>query len=179
MIETFLFVVSSLLAIAGAIGAALVRNLFHASLLLGLCLLGIAGLYLFLEQHWLACVQVVVYIGGILVLILFATLFSADVMGAVQRRSPALLAAGGLAAVLASAVVVRLALAGRSAADARPAGDMRPDAFEGDTFTVGDLLMGDWFVPFFAAGLLLTVALVGSVVIVQRFRRPAGEVADA
>ncbi|MBL8753357.1 MAG: NADH-quinone oxidoreductase subunit J, partial [Planctomycetes bacterium] len=97
MIASCLFVAAGAMAIVGALGAALVRNLFHASLLLGLSLLGTAGLYLFLEQHWLACVQVVVYVGGILVLILFATLFSADVLGAVQKRSAAALAAGGLA----------------------------------------------------------------------------------
>ncbi|MBL8751830.1 MAG: NADH-quinone oxidoreductase subunit J, partial [Planctomycetes bacterium] len=61
----------------------------------------------------------------------------------------------------------------------RPSSGPRADRFDGDTFTVGDLLMGDWFVPFFVAGLLLTVALVGSVVTVQRFRRPVREVADA
>lgn len=178
MIATVLFVVTAALAVVGAVGAALVRNLFHASLLLGACLLATAGLYLFLEQYWLACVQVVVYVGGILVLILFATLFSADVMGAVQRRSPALLAAGAVVAGLVGVGALRLAGVGSAAA--RGAVRIpRPDAFEGDTFTIGDLLLGDWYVPFFAAGVLLTVALVGAVVIVQRYRRPAGEVADA
>ncbi|MGB3965550.1 MAG: NADH-quinone oxidoreductase subunit J, partial [Planctomycetota bacterium] len=93
MIGTLLFVVCAVVAIVGALGAALVRNLFHGALLLGLCLLGTAGLYLFLEQQWLACVQVVVYVGGILVLILFATLFSADVRGVVQQNSRALVVA--------------------------------------------------------------------------------------
>jgi NADH:ubiquinone oxidoreductase subunit 6 (subunit J) len=180
VIASVLFVLTAAMAIVGAFGAALVRNLFHASLLLGLCLLGVAGLYLFLEQQWLACVQVIVYVGGILVLILFATLFSADVMGAVQTRSRAQFVAGGIVAALAAGVAFRLAAAGRAAADGRGRTETpRADTFDGDGFTVGDLLMGDWFVPFFAAGLLLTVALVGAVVVVQRFRRPAGEVADA
>ncbi len=182
MIATALFVAAAAMAVAGALGAALVRNLFHAALLLGLCLLGTAGLYLLLEQHWLACVQVVVYVGGILVLILFATLFSADVMGAVQRRSSALLAAAAIVAVLTAGLVVRLASAGRAAVAARPAAARSTGAagaIEGDATTVGDLLLGDWFAPFFAAGLLLTIALVGAVVTVQRFRRPPAEVADA
>ena len=49
MIELFLFWTCCLAAIAGALGAAVVRNLFHAALLLGLSLAGVAGLYLFLE----------------------------------------------------------------------------------------------------------------------------------
>ena len=83
MIADGLFLACALLAVVGGVMAATVRNLFHAALLLGLCLLGVAGLYLFLEQAWLACVQVIVYIGGILVLILFATLFSSDITGLV------------------------------------------------------------------------------------------------
>jgi len=174
VIENTLFVVSALFAVVGALLAATVRNLFHAALLLGLCLLGVAGLYLFLEMAWLACVQVVVYIGGILVLILFATLFSADITGLVRRRHPALLGAGVAVALLACGIVVRLAVAGRAAADGRSMKTVgaHADALSGDTFTIGDLLMGDWFVPFFAAGVLLTMALVGAVVTVQRYRRP-------
>ena len=48
--------------------------------------------------------------------------------------------------------------------------------FGGKSLTQHDLLTGEWFVPFLAAGFLLTAALVGSVVTVQRFRRPATEV---
>jgi NADH-quinone oxidoreductase subunit J len=179
VIATALFVASGSMAVAGALGAALVRNLFHAALLLGLCLLGTAGLYLFLEQHWLACVQVVVYVGGILVLILFATLFSADVMGAVQKRSALLLGAAAVVAVLAGGLVVRLASAGRAAIASRPAAANGGGDANGGLAGAGDLLLGDWFVPFFAAGVLLTVALVGAVVTVQRFRRPPAEVGDA
>ncbi len=178
MIADGLFLACALLAVVGGVMAATVRNLFHAALLLGLCLLGVAGLYLFLEQAWLACVQVIVYIGGILVLILFATLFSSDITGLVQRRHPSLLAAGGLTALLAGGLALRLAGAGRTAVDARlgAAGPGRPTAMTGESATIGDLLMGDWFVPFFAAGVLLTVALIGAVATVQRYRNPKAEV---
>src|SRR5262249_40861322 len=109
VIELGLFWACCLLAVCGALGAALLRNLFHAALLPGLCLAGVAGLYLFLEAHYLACIQVVVYIGGILVLTLFATLFSADIMGATQRPALWLRAAGWIGAVLAAGVGWRLA----------------------------------------------------------------------
>src|SRR6185503_13663619 len=104
VIETLLFWTCGLCVCIGALGAATVRNLFHAALLLGLSLVGVAGLYLFLGAHWLACVQVVVYVGGILVLILFSTLFSADVMGLVQRTPWLLRIAGGLGALLSAVV---------------------------------------------------------------------------
>jgi len=109
VIELLLFWSCCLCAIAGALGAAIVRNLFHAALLLGLSLVGVAGLYLFLEASYVACVQVVVYVGGILVLMLFATLFSSDVMGAVQRAPSWLRTIGMIGAILSAAVGIRLA----------------------------------------------------------------------
>jgi NADH:ubiquinone oxidoreductase subunit 6 (subunit J) len=175
VIEALLFLVCALLAIGGAIGAATVRNLFHAALLLGLSLAGVAALYLFLEASYLACVQVIVYIGGILVLILFATLFSADIMGRVQRAPAALRAAGIAGAVLAAAIAVRLAQVaiehGRNLGQARTPPGSVPDVI-GHGGGIGDLLVGTWLVPFLAAGFLLTVALVGSVATVKRFRAP-------
>jgi NADH:ubiquinone oxidoreductase subunit 6 (subunit J) len=174
VIELLLFLVAAACAALGALGAATVRNLFHAALLLGLSLVGVAGLYLFLEAEWLACVQVVVYVGGILVLVLFATLFSADVRGLVQRTPVWLRLLGGGSALLSGAVAVRLLQVtlqhGRSLDHVRGAGDGTGDG------TIGDLLVGPWLVPFLTAGLLLTIALVGAVATVKRFRRPAAAV---
>jgi len=176
MIEQALFWTCCLATLAGAIGAATVRNLFHAALLLGLCLAGVAGLYLFLEASYLACIQVIVYIGGILVLTLFATLFSSDIMGAVQR-TPLWLRLGGLAgAALASLVAGRLAqfaIANAAGIDRqRSAPGSVPDAIDG-TRAIGDLLVTSWLVPFLLAAVLLTATLVGAVAIVKRYRRGA------
>jgi NADH-quinone oxidoreductase subunit J len=176
MIELGLFATCGLAAVVGAVGAAMVRNLFHAALLLGLCLAGVAGLYLFLEQSYLACLQVIVYIGGVLVLVLFATLFSADVMGAVQRAPLWLYALGGLGAVLATGVAVQLAFSvvahGKALLPERSPPGHGTDAIGSNVGAIGDLLVGPWLVPFLLAGFLLTVALVAAVATVRRFRRP-------
>jgi NADH-quinone oxidoreductase subunit J len=173
VIESVLFTAACGLAITGALGAALVRNLFHAALLLGLCLLGTAGLYLFLQQYYLACLQVVVYLGGILVLVLFATLFSSDVMGRRQRPPLLQVAVGGLAALLAGGLALRLGGAvlanGRDVVAA--AGG---DAIAAEHGAIGDLLLGPWLGPFLLAGFLLTVALVAAVATVRRFRPVGG-----
>lgn len=174
MIADALFFTCVLATVAGALGAAVVRNLFHAALLLGLSLVGIAGLYLFLEAAWLACVQVVVYLGGILVLLLFATLFSSDVTGLVQRTPRWLHATGAVAAVLTGAVAVRLAQTAVQSAHhlaTTRAGGGAPDPIDADG-AIGDLLLSALRVPFLAAGALLTVALVAAVATVQRYRRP-------
>jgi NADH:ubiquinone oxidoreductase subunit 6 (subunit J) len=177
-----LFWVSGLAAVAGAVGAVAVRNLFHAALLLGLGLAGVAGLYLFLDAPYLACIQVVVYIGGILVLILFATLFSADVMGQVQRAPWWARGAGVVGALLAAAVAWRLGTValqhGQQLAVEPGTAAAAPDALvpTGAGPALGDLLLGTWLIPFLAAGVLLTVVLVGAVATVRRFRRPPGTV---
>jgi NADH:ubiquinone oxidoreductase subunit 6 (subunit J) len=176
VIELVLFWACCLFAIVGAIGACTLRNLFHAAMLLGLCLAGIAGLYLFLEAAYLACVQVIVYIGGVLVLVLFATLFSSDIMGQVQR-TPAWLRATGIAgALLAVTVAVRLAQVGlqwgQGLGDRRSPPGTLPDVIGGSD-SIGNLFVGPWLVPFLTAGFLLTVALIGSVSTVKRYRRPA------
>lgn len=177
MIELTLFWTCCLAAVLGAIGAATLRNLFHAALLLGLSLVGIAGLYLFLQASYLACVQVVVYVGGILVLTLFATLFSADILGKVQRTPWWLRLAGLAATALAAIIASRLgSLALTRSLDlgttrSNPA--TVSDAVSALPGTLGDLLLGGWFVPFLAAGILLTVALVGAVATVRRFRAPS------
>ncbi|MBK8097962.1 MAG: NADH-quinone oxidoreductase subunit J [Planctomycetes bacterium] len=169
MIAAALFLACCGLAIAGALGAALVRNLFHAALLLGLSLCGVAGLYLFLHAYYLACVQIVVYVGGILVLILFATLFSADVMGRLQRTPRWLLALGTVGAAVAGSTAWQL---GSQVLAARPAPAAVRETPPGhDVGAIGDLLLGDWLLPFLAAGFLLTVALVGAVATVRRHQR--------
>ena len=176
MIESVLFWTCAACAVGGAVGAATVRNLFHAALLLGLSLVGVAALYLFLEAAYLACVQVVVYVGGILVLVLFATLFSADVRGVVQRTPVWLRLAGGGSALLSFAVALRLLQV--TAQNAIGLQHQRGNTGGSDTLmaesgTIGDLLIGPWLVPFLATGVLLTVALVGAVATVKRYRRPA------
>lgn len=174
MIELTLFWTCCLAAVLGAIGAATLRNLFHAALLLGLSLVGVAGLYLFLQASYLACVQIVVYVGGILVLTLFATLFSGDILGAVQRTPWWLRISGLLAMALAATVAGRLAqLALHQAANlgtTRSDPASVADAVGAAPGTLGDLLLGSWFIPFLVAGLLLTVALVGAVATVRRFK---------
>ncbi|MEY4674677.1 MAG: hypothetical protein RL148_2461 [Planctomycetota bacterium] len=177
MIEHGLFWGCCLLAALSAVGAATVRNLFHAALLLGLCLLGVAGLYLFLQAWYLACIQVVVYLGGILVLVLFATLFSSDILGQRQVPSRAQQVGGVLAAGLGTAaglhlLVVTLDHGLRLEQQRGPV--HLADTGVGTAGGIGDLLVGSWFAPFLVAGVLLTVALVGAVATVKRYRRPAG-----
>jgi len=149
----------SLMALAGAVIAVAAVNLFRAALGLMLSLVGIAGLFLLQQAQFLAIVQVLVYVGGISELIVFAIMLT-------ERGGPALrvtvnprltfwavLVGGGLAAVLA------LLLWNSSLKDSP-----RADVAARD---LGISLLNRYLIPFEAVSLLLLVALIGALLIAR------------
>ncbi len=78
------FWILAVVAILGALGVVLLRNIFRAALSLVLCFLAVAGLYATLSADFLAAVQVLIYVGAIAVLIILAIMLTRDV----QRGSP-------------------------------------------------------------------------------------------
>ena len=66
----------SLLVLVGAIWVVSLPNLFRAALSLGLVLIGVAGLFLWLQAEFLAFVQILVYVGAILTLVIFAIMLT-------------------------------------------------------------------------------------------------------
>ena len=70
-----LFAVCSLFAIAGALGVVLERRAFYSGLGLGLTVLSVAGLFALLGAHFLAALQVLIYVGAVIVLFLFVVWF--------------------------------------------------------------------------------------------------------
>lgn len=91
--------------LTGAIWVVALRNLFRAALSLGLVLIGVAGLFLLLEAEFLAFVQILIYVGAILTLIVFAIMLTAKLHGSAdvapsRQQRPALAVSLGLFAVL-------------------------------------------------------------------------------
>ncbi|MCK4908630.1 MAG: NADH-quinone oxidoreductase subunit J [Planctomycetes bacterium] len=76
IIYTVIFYVFGLLTIGSACIVAFSRNILHSAFALLLTFFGVAGLYVFLQADFLAAAQVVIYVGGILVLILFAVMLT-------------------------------------------------------------------------------------------------------
>lgn len=75
------FLLLSAVILAGAVGVAISRTVFGSALWLVLALLGVAGIYMTLGASFLAVVQILVYVGAITVLILFAVMLTPQVMG--------------------------------------------------------------------------------------------------
>ena len=76
MFDLVLFGASAFLTVAGAIMVALERNLIHACIYLLASLIGVAGLYLTLGADFIAATQLVVYVGGVVILMLFAVMLT-------------------------------------------------------------------------------------------------------
>ena len=150
------------LTLLGALGVVLTRNLFHSALCLAVTLLGVAGLYLYLGAEFLAVAQVLIYVGAILILLIFGVMLTARIadptVPARNRQSLlATLVAIGLGGLLIAAIRHTPGLATRPTT-------VVPLA------TLGRQLVTTYVLPFEILSLILLAALVGAIVIARPSR---------
>lgn len=167
-VELVVFLVLSLIALAGGLGVVLARNLFRAALWLLLSLFGVAGLLVLLSAPFLAAVQVLIYMGGITILIIFAVMLT---RGMVQERRVwieqwdyAVIVALAFFALILYVIYDTAVSGGMVLA----AGALPP--VDGDTTQrLGVALVdpGQYVLPFEVASLLLAGALIGAIYIAR------------
>ncbi|HYA04236.1 MAG TPA: NADH-quinone oxidoreductase subunit J [Syntrophobacteria bacterium] len=156
------FNVFVLMTVIPSLWVALSSNLVHAAFSLLFTLFGVAGLYALLGADFIAVVQVIIYIGGILVLIIFGVMMTErGGLLPLSVQLPGRLFAAVLSATVLGALL--LALAGTLWPVAAVPGEPEPTSG-----AIGDLLLGKYLVPFEAAALLLLAGLVGAVLIVRK-----------
>src|SRR5512137_2550580 len=88
-IQQILFILISLVVLGSAFLVVVVRNLFHAALFLIVSFFGVAGFYVLLEAGFFAVTQVLVYIGAISILFIFAVMLTRGMMGMERSNSQA------------------------------------------------------------------------------------------
>jgi NADH-quinone oxidoreductase subunit J len=161
--ELIAFFVLAVLAVASALVVISHRNPVISALALGLNLISIAGFYLVLRAQFIALLQVIVYAGAILVLIVFVIMLLNLRDEARQRESGSIQRVVGPLLALAFAVLLGRALLSGAASPfpARPAGF-------GTVEAVGRELFTRFFYPFEVISLLLIVAMVGAVLLAKR-----------
>lgn len=138
------------------------RNVVHAGYALLPCFVGVAGLFALLEAHFFFVVQLLIYAGAILVLILFALMLTRDVMNPAVPQSNR----GAVwAALLSSALTLVACYAVSIQAWPRPTG--APAGAAEQTRALGESLIGLYAVPFEVASLLLLAALIGAIVMAK------------
>jgi NADH:ubiquinone oxidoreductase subunit 6 (subunit J) len=127
-------------------------------------LFGMAGLFLFLHADFLAATQVLIYVGGVLVLLLFGIMLTQQMVEADIRTGRIQFAPTLLAMFIVLGFLLFLIFK-------TPWNISTASGFEETTRGIGILLMTEWLLPFEVASVLLLAALVGAVSI-ARARRP-------
>jgi len=166
LIDTVFFYLFALLTLGGAILTITRRNAVHSAISLIVSLLGVAGLYLLQHAEFLFAVQIVLYVGGIMVLFLFVImLVNLDQMAKERQFNSQWMVA--LAAVVA--VGVEIGYFFYRGQDSFKLSEMVPPApTMGNTEMLADVLFRDYLLPFEIASILLLVAVVGSVVMAKK-----------
>lgn len=159
---TLPFFVLSVLTIVGAAAALALRNLVHCVLALMLAFVGLAGLYLQLDAQFLGFAQILVYIGAVAILIVFAILLT---RGTESHSRSIVSPSWGMSSVVSVAVFGVLAWTIRSSVATRHSIPPQPAI---TVKQIGNALMSRFALPLEVIGLLLTAALVGAVTIAMQ-----------
>jgi NADH-quinone oxidoreductase subunit J len=152
----------TMLTVVGAAAAMSLRNLVHSVLALTLAFTGLAAMYLQLGAQFIGLAQILVYVGAVAILIVFAILLTRDtaatsqsiVVGSWKGSGMVVLAVFGILAW-----AIHHSAASRSAVLPQPEASMQE---------IGNALMLRFALPLEIIGLLLTVALIGAVTIAIR-----------
>jgi len=156
----FVFIILSIITLGAALAVVTSKNLFHSALFMVLSFVGVAGLYVLLEAGFLAAVQILVYVGAISILIIFAIMLTRRLMAKdlVQRNTQWGISA--LVAVLLFAVLGFALL--------RVNWPVVEATVPGESISIlGQKLMSTYALPFEVASVLMLVALVGSIIIAR------------
>jgi NADH-quinone oxidoreductase subunit J len=154
------FWIISVVTVLGAVLAMTLRNLVHCVLALVLFFFGIAAHYFLLRAEFLAAVQILLYVGAVAVLILFAIMLTRHVTGLEGPRELGGKWWAGMGTAVIVAGLLWAAVRRDELAALLPATRPGSSALE-----IGKILIADWVVPFEAMAVLLTAALIGAVVI--------------
>jgi NADH-quinone oxidoreductase subunit J len=150
----------AIMVVASAAGVALSRNILYAGFSLLGTLGGVAGIYLYLGADFLGIAQLIIYVGGILVLILFAVLLTNRIGEMkITNASVSLPIGGGMAALL----LLLLAYVATQTQWPQTEAVMTPT-----TARLGDAFLREYLLPFEIASVILLMALVGAMVIARR-----------
>jgi NADH:ubiquinone oxidoreductase subunit 6 (subunit J) len=154
------FTLLALLTLISAAGAMALRNLVHCALCAALSFVGVALLFLQLGAEFVGLAQILVYVGAIVILVVFAILLTRGDENSqeqgVRVRSwlPGLLTAAAVVGCMVAAILASPSLVRQPEATARLT-----------TKAIGTSLMSNYVLPLEAVGLLLTAALIGAVIL--------------
>ena len=153
----FSFYILAVIMVGSAIAAMSLRNLVHCALCLAASFIAMAGLFLQLNAPFAAFAQILVYVGAVAILIVFAILLTRNSEEQPQKRTRALIPSLGITILLGGTLVTMIVGSSRFN---WPASEFNPSVSG-----LGKLLMTTYLVPLQIIGVLLTAALIGAIII--------------
>lgn len=157
-----IFFMAALVIVASGIGVVAARNPIHSALFLIANLLSVAGIFAMLGAHFLATVQIIVYAGAIMVLVIFVLML---LNLKVERLKRAEIVTTVFAVVVGSFFLAALIPLFNEAFRFFPEPKV---ALEGSVRNMGELLYSRYVFPFEAASILITAAIAGAVMLAKR-----------
>jgi NADH-quinone oxidoreductase subunit J len=158
--QAVIFVLLAIITLGAALMVVTSRNLLHSALWLIVSFFGIAGVFILLHAEFLAVVQVLVYVGAISMLIIFAIMLTRRIMDPAQPRFNS---QWGLVAGFAALLFVGLAAVATRVTWPVVAGAVPADVIA----RLGADFVGVYAVPFEVASVLLVAAMIGAIIIAR------------
>ena len=164
----------AVMVIATALGVVLLPNIVHSAFLLAGVFLSISGIYILLNADFVAAAQILVYVGAVNVLILFAIMlvnkqedFSQVPKRWIRQVATALVGLG-LLALLTTMILIT----------PWPLSSVSPAVVENTLVTIAEHFFSDFLLPFELASVLLLMAMVGAIIIARRDFIPEANLTD-
>jgi NADH-quinone oxidoreductase subunit J len=155
------FYLFALAAVVGAAGVPMSKNIFWSAMGLLSALVGVGGLYVLLSADFLAVTQLLVYIGGVLVLIIFAVMLTSQIKEIEVSNQNVGLFPGAILFFLTGTVLSYVAIWAPWKAV------LRPESHE-TSAAIGNGLLGTWLLPFEVASVVLLATLIGAIVVARK-----------
>lgn len=156
-----IFYVLAILVAGSAIMVVSMKNIFHSALFLVLTFFSVAGIYVLLNAEFLAAVQVLIYVGAITILMIFAIMLTHQLFSRSLRQVNEQV----IPAALITMVFFVLSILALVKTAWPVSGGQLPDE---RIFEIGRLLMSEYVIPFEVVSVVLLAALIGAIIIGRR-----------
>jgi NADH-quinone oxidoreductase subunit J len=159
--QEYAFIVTATVGSLSAVGVVAARNVVHAALYLLVALLSVAVTFLLLGAEFVGWVQILIYVGAIVILFLFGLMLTKAPIGRDALDSRNRVVGFVVAAVLFAGLVFLIR-------DAFPVGAPAPPPIVGGSAAIGEALFRDYVLPFEAVSFVLLAALIGAIVLARK-----------
>lgn len=161
MIEQLVFFLFAFVIVASALAVVGLKNIFHCALFLILCLFSVAGIYVLLHAEFVAVVQVLLYVGAVSILMIFAIMLTGRLTGkTVVMTNEQTFIGAFLSLLVVLGTILSFKQTYFRVSSAMPA--------EKSSLEIGRLLMTKYVLPFELVSILMLAAMIGAIVIARR-----------